>query len=71
MHDKRKLNCVCATELCLCRLSYPLWMLDKISVANLDSTVFVMYDTACSLSRYLQVCKFYKLEWTHFNSIIS
>ena len=46
--------------LCQCKLAYSLWMLEKISeLGSSSSEVFVMYDIACSLSKYLQVNTFY------------
>lgn len=39
----------------LFRLSYAVYLIEKILEGNIDTEIFVMYDVACTLKKYLKV----------------
>ncbi len=54
----RSLLCIIVININLknCRLSYAVFMLDKVLEKFTSAKLYIMYDIACSLQRHLEVC---------------
>lgn len=46
---------VCYSDYILYRLSYAVYLIDKLAERHVNAELFIMYDVACTLKKYLKV----------------